>query len=64
MPAFHAYFSSVLCYLYQGLEELNQRIRQFHKSYLVVKVESLLLDTGTKLGGVVKQGYAVRGPGD
>ena len=43
----------------QGLEELNKQILLFQQHYLVVKVESLLLDTATKLKGIAKQGYTV-----
>lgn len=43
----------------QGLEELNRQIRLFKQNYLVVEVESLLLDTATKLERMVRHGNAV-----
>jgi len=43
------------------MEELHRQIRQFKQNYLVVEVESLLLDTAMKLEGMVRQGNTVRG---
>lgn len=43
----------------QGIEELNRQIRLFKQNYLVVEVESLLLDTATKLEWIVRQGITV-----
>lgn len=43
----------------QGLEELNRQIRLFKQNYLVVEVESLLLDTATKLERMVRLGNTV-----
>ncbi len=45
--------------LFQGLEELNRQIRLFKQNYMVVESERLLLDTATKLEGMVRQGNAV-----
>ena len=46
----------------QGLEELNRQIRSFKQNYMVVEAERLLLDTATKLEGMVRQGSAVSHP--
>lgn len=39
----------------EGLEELNRQIRLFKQNYLVVEVQSLLLDTASKLEGITRQ---------